>query len=89
MFPFDHDGPALVADFELGLLSPDQALAAPGGIVYLTTRTIADDWGQQFSTTQLRLRRPWRWERKELAEILSDARKRANIIQGYARRRPR
>ena len=89
MFPFDHDGPALVTDFELRLLAPDQALAAPGGIVYLTTRTISDDWGQETATTQLRLRRPWRWTQEELGEILSGARKKAHILLGYARRRTR
>ena len=56
LFPSDHEGPTLVADFDLSLLSPDESLARPGGIVYLTTRTIDAGWGQRTATTQLRLR---------------------------------
>jgi hypothetical protein len=87
LFPFDHDGPSLVADFDLGLLSPDESLAMPGGVIYLTTRIIDAGWGQKTATTQLRLRRPWHWSRQDLNEILAQARRRANRLQGHARRR--
>jgi hypothetical protein len=86
LFPFDHDGPSLVADFELSLLSPDESLALPGGVVYLTTRTIESDWGQKTATSQLRLRRPWHWSKRDLDEILTQARKRAHTLQAHARR---
>jgi hypothetical protein len=87
LFPSDHEGPALVADFALSLLSPDESLASPGSIVYLTTRTIDAGWGQRTATTQLRLRRPWHWSAEELDKILAQARVRARTLQGHARRR--
>jgi hypothetical protein len=87
LFPFDHDGPSLVADFDLDLLSPDESLAAPGSVIYLTTRIIEADWGQKTATTQLRLRRPWRWSKQDLDEVLAQARRRAYRLQGHARRR--
>ncbi len=87
LFPFDHDGPSLVADFDLSLLSPDDSLAKPGGVVYLTTRIIEGDWGQKTATTQLRLRRPRHWSRRDLDDILALARQRARILQSHARRR--
>jgi hypothetical protein len=46
LFPLDHDGPSLVADFDIRLLSPDQSLAKQGSVVYLTTRLIEDEWGK-------------------------------------------
>lgn len=67
--PIDHEGPDMVADFELELLVPDVPMVASGDVVYLTTRYIKGRLGYSTATTQIRLRRLGQWSAAELAEI--------------------
>lgn len=80
--PADHDGPELVADFDVGLLGPDSSSAAPGDILYLTTRTIRDASGYPYQTSSLKLRRPGQWGEDELREIQEVAQRRAEFFKG-------
>lgn len=80
--PADHDGPELVADFDTALLGPDSSSAAPGDILYLTTRTIRDASGYLYQTSSLKLRRPGPWGDDELREIRESAQRRAEFFKG-------
>lgn len=80
--PADHDGPELVADFDTALLGPDSSSAAPGDILYLTTRTIRDASGYLYQTSSLKLRRPGPWGEGELGEIREAAQRRAELFKG-------
>jgi hypothetical protein len=80
--PADHDGPELVADFDMALLGPDSSSAASGDILYLTTRTIRDASGYPYQTSSLKLRRPGPWGKDELREIQEAAQRRAEFFKG-------
>lgn len=80
--PSDHDGPELVADFDLDLLGPDSSSASVGDIVYLTTRTIRDAAGYPHRTSSLKLRRPGVWAEGELREIREAATRKAEFFKG-------
>jgi hypothetical protein len=67
--PTDHEGPRFHAEFELSLLAPDDEVAGPGDIVYLTTRYVRAKSGYSTVTTELRLRRTGQWSEREVAEI--------------------
>jgi hypothetical protein len=84
LYPLDHEGPALVADFDLELLAPDDSAAKPGDVIYLTTRLIEARWGHKEATTHLRLRRPGRWTESELNDIRKRAADKANIFARHA-----
>lgn len=84
LFPLDHEGPSLVADFDLDLLAPDESAAKPGDVVYLTTRLIQGRWGHKEATTHLRLRRPGRWTESEVDDIYRRAADKARILARYA-----
>jgi hypothetical protein len=79
--PTDHEGPRFHAEFELSLLAPDEAIAQPGDIVYLTTRFVQAVSGYKTVTTQLRLRRTGQWSEKEVAEITELARQQADYFE--------
>lgn len=79
--PTDHEGPRFQAEFELSLLAPDDAVAQPGDIVYLTTRFVRATSGYSTVTTQLRLRRAGRWSEKEVGEIQELARQHAAYFE--------
>jgi hypothetical protein len=86
LFPLDHEGQVEVASFELRLLGPDISMAQPGGIVYLTTRSMQDSSGYVEAMTNLRLRRPRRWSQKELSSTMKRARERAKAFEKHANR---
>jgi hypothetical protein len=80
--PSDHEGPELVADFDLELLGPDSSFAGPGDIIYLTTRTIRNAAGYPYQTSSLKLRRPGPWSEDELREIQDIAKRQAELFKG-------
>jgi hypothetical protein len=80
--PSDHDGPELVADFDVDLLGPDSSSAGPGDIIYLTTRTVRDTTGYPYQTSSLKLRRPGPWGEDELSEIQEIAKWQAEFFKG-------
>jgi hypothetical protein len=82
--PIGHEGPDMLADFELELLMPDVSFVAPGDVVYLTTRYVKARRGYPTATTQIRLRRLGQWSDEELAEIKRRARGYADEIRGFA-----
>lgn len=81
--PIDHDGPPLVADFDLMLLETDDAEVGPESGFYLTTRIIEVN-GRKEATSSLRLRRLGRWTEKELEEARNEARKLGQVLAQYA-----
>jgi hypothetical protein len=81
--PLDHEGPTLLADFDLDLLAPDDTAAGVGDVVYLTTRIVRGRWGHKEVTSHLRLRRVGRWSREELREIHNQALDRARTFAQY------
>ena len=80
--PSDHDGPELVADFDMDLLGPDSSSAEPGDIIYLTTRTVRDATGYPYQTSSLKLRRPGPWGEDELCEVQEIAKWQAELFKG-------
>lgn len=80
--PSDHDGPELVADFDLDLLGPDSCSAGLGDIIYLTTRKICNAAGYPYETSSLKLRRPGPWGENELREIEDIAKRQAELFKG-------
>jgi hypothetical protein len=74
MTPLDHEGPTLLADFNLDLLAPDDEGLCPGDMVYLTVRTVPDGPLYRTGVTTLRRARLGRWSRQELDNIRSRAR---------------
>jgi hypothetical protein len=86
--PLDHEGPALLADFDLELLAPDDEGVSAGDVIYLTTRYVRgyDHGGRGYNTatTQVRLRRMGQWSQKELTEIECLARRDAAELDDYA-----
>jgi hypothetical protein len=82
--PIDHEGPDMLADFELELLASDASLVTPGDVVYLTTRYVKDRLSYPIATTQIRLRRLGQWSDGELAEIKRRARGYADEFSGFA-----
>ena len=89
LVPLDHDGPWMLADFDLELLAPDESTAMVGDVVYLTTRLIQGRWGHKEATSHLRLRRLGRWSEDELAGINLKATDRARSFAKYEDRPPR
>jgi len=81
--PLDHEGPTLVADFELALLAPDDSYAQVGDVVYLTTRMVRGRWGHLEATSHLRLRRAGQWSAEELRKVLSQAAERSKAFERY------
>lgn len=81
--PIDHEGPTLLADFDLALLAPDAATVTPGDVIYLTTRFVTGIRGYTTATTQIRLRRAGHWSENELAEIREAARRSADQFSQY------
>lgn len=79
--PSDHDGPELVADFDMDLLGPDASSAGPGDIIYLTTRTVRDTTGYPYQTSSLKLRRPGPWGEDEVREIQEIAKWQAELFK--------
>jgi hypothetical protein len=71
LYPLDHDGPELVADFDLDLLAGDGDEILPGTRFYLTTRIIEYN-GRKDVTSSLRLRRLGRWKDTDLRQVRSD-----------------
>jgi hypothetical protein len=88
LYPLDHDGDPIIADFDRKLLGTDSSLAVVGSVVYLTTRLVQDRDGDVEAMTRLRLRRPWRWSAAELSAAFKRARTRAKSIAKYAKRSP-
>jgi hypothetical protein len=88
LLPLDHEGPSLLADFDLNLLAPDDTAVGIGDVIYLTTRYVqAYDRrgrGYQTATTQVRLRRLGQWSEKELTEIERQAQRDAAELAEYA-----
>jgi hypothetical protein len=82
--PLDHEGPQLLADFELRLLAPDDANVELGDVVYLTTRYVRNRSGYPTATTQLRLRRLGEWSPEQLAAIKKQAWHYAEELNRYA-----
>jgi hypothetical protein len=80
--PIDHEGPALLADFDLELLAPDDNVQA-GDVVYLTSRYVRAARGYSTATTQVRLRRPGLWTQDEVTEIQESARDEAQQFNQY------
>jgi len=79
--PTGHEGRRFRADFELSLLSPDDATAEPGDVVYLTTRHVRATSGYSTVTTELRLRRAGQWSHDEVAEIMQLAQQHAAYFE--------
>jgi len=88
LLPLDHEGPSLLADFDLNLLAPDDAAVGIGDVIYLTTRYVrAYDRrgrGYQTATTQVRLRRLGQWSESELREIEHLAQRDAAELAEYS-----
>lgn len=86
--PLDHEGPVLLADFQLKALAPDDTNVGIGDIVYLTTRYVSghDGRGRGYNTvtTQIRLRRMGRWSQDELRHIEDQAKRDAAEFDRYA-----
>ncbi len=86
--PLDHEGPVLLADFQLKALAPDDANVDVGDIIYLTTRYVSgyDGHGRGYNTvtTQMRLRRIGRWSQEELRHIEGQAKQDAEEFDRYA-----
>lgn len=89
LYPADHDGPAMIADFNIALLGSSGSAVRPGAVVYLTTRTVLSHFGHVEGMTQLRLRRPRRWTKAELDEINRRSRARAKKLADHANRSAR
>jgi hypothetical protein len=81
--PLDHEGPTLVADFDLKLLAPDDTLVRPGDVVYLTVRTVRE-FGYVTTTSGLRLRRVARWSESELNAAWRAGQQESRALQEYA-----
>lgn len=77
-----HEGPVLLADFDVELLEPEDAVQ-PGDIVYLTVRTVPDGSRRKTMTSVLRLRRLGRWTDEELETAKATARKKLGLIEKY------
>ena len=86
--PLDHEGPDLLADFDVNLLAPDDEFVTVGDVVYLTTRYVHDygngGRGYNTSTTQIRLRRLGVWSQEELSQIEDQAGRDAAELEKYA-----
>jgi hypothetical protein len=82
LMPYDHEGPDLVADFDVELLGPDSDSVVDGDIIYLTTRTVRDAIGYRYQTSSLKLRRPGPWDERELQEIKAVAKEQAEFFKG-------
>ncbi|WP_203711186.1 hypothetical protein [Asanoa siamensis] len=79
LYPLDHEGPELMADFELRLLAPDDHDAQPGDVVYLTTRIVSD--GPRFGVTSLlRRRHTGVWTQRDLDGAFERARSLARLL---------
>jgi len=82
--PLDHEGPQLLADFELRLLAPDDDNVEEGDVVYLTTRYVRSRSGYPTATTQIRLRRLGEWSSDQLSALREEAQRHAEELSRYA-----
>lgn len=82
--PLDHEGPTLLADFDLDLLTPDDGAVEPGDLVYLTVRTVRGRGNSKSVTSSLRLKRMGRWSESELQRVRDRARTKWESIHQHA-----
>ena len=89
--PIDHDGPTLVADFQVSKLAPqdDSGELHIGDVFYLTVRTIKDKGNLPSTTSSLRMKRVGHWTEQELESARSEANLLLDEIMKYAERPPR
>jgi hypothetical protein len=79
----EGSGPAVVADFDLELLSPDADSVQPGDTFYLTVRTVGDSVGLKTRTSTLRLKRLGSWSAEDIDRVRERARKRLAAVEAY------
>jgi hypothetical protein len=80
--PFDHTGPAVIADFDIELLSEQIGVVQAGDLFYLTVCTILDR-GRPVRTSVLRPRRLGKWTADELRAIAARTDRRLQFLDGY------
>jgi hypothetical protein len=81
--PLDHEGPPLIADFNMALLAVAGEEVYVGSSFYLTTRMIESN-GRNESTSSLRLRRLGRWKESDLLRAKVEAHQLEQRLQGHA-----
>jgi hypothetical protein len=74
LIPLDHEGPTLIADFAMSLLTSDEDSICVGDLFYLTTR-IVKVGPHAVATSSLRLRRLGKWTQQQLDDARSEARR--------------
>ncbi|MGW4126989.1 hypothetical protein [Amycolatopsis japonica] len=83
--PIDHDGPTVVADFEVSQISEQLAPDSlhVGDLFYVTVRTVTDAGNVPLRTSALRIKRVGRWVEEELDRIKESAARRSAEFKKY------
>ncbi|MGB3763763.1 MAG: hypothetical protein WA966_11110 [Ornithinimicrobium sp.] len=78
----EHDGPVVLADFEVAKLGSEPDLAV-GDVVYVTVRSVAGRSGYPTTTSAIRLRRLGRWSDEEVDDLERRADERAALYADF------
>lgn len=82
--PLDHEGPAVLADFELADLDADDPESVTAGdLFYLSVRTVRDRGRRVTRTSNLLLRRLGSWSLEDLRASAEEAQADFSAVEDY------